>query len=50
MAADPPDEGLGVVAVDKEQLERMNDNGDELDLGRKNWIKIKKELEERKWE
>lgn len=34
VAADPPDEGLGVVAVDEEQLERVDNDEDELDLKR----------------
>ena len=32
MATDPPDESLGVVAVDEEQLEGVHHNSDELDL------------------
>ena len=32
MATDPPNKGLGVVAVDKEQLEGVHHNSDELDL------------------
>lgn len=31
MATDPPNKSLGVVAVDKEQLEGVHHNGDELD-------------------
>jgi len=31
MATDPPNKGLGVVAVDKEQLEGVHHNSDELD-------------------
>ena len=32
MASDPPDEGLGVVALDEEQLEGVQDDGHELHL------------------
>ena len=32
MATDPPHKGLGIVTVDKEQLERVDHNGDELHL------------------
>ena len=30
VTADPPDKGLGVVAIDEEQLESVHHNGDEL--------------------
>lgn len=30
VASDPPNKGLGVVAIDEEQLERVHHNGDEL--------------------
>lgn len=30
MTADPPDKSLGIVAVDKEELERVDDDGDKL--------------------
>ena len=32
MTTDPPDEGLGIVAVDEEELESVYHNGDELNL------------------
>ena len=32
MTTDPPNKRLGIVAVDKEQLEGVHHNGDELDL------------------
>jgi len=32
MAADPPNKGFGIVAINEEQLECMNDNGDKLHL------------------
>lgn len=32
MAADPPDESLGVVAIDEEELEGVHDNGNKLNL------------------
>lgn len=32
VASDPPNKGLGVVAIDEEQLERVHHNGDELNL------------------
>lgn len=32
MTTDPPDEGLGIVAVDEEKLESVYHNGDELNL------------------
>lgn len=32
VTADPPDKGLGVVAIDEEQLESVHHNGDELNL------------------
>lgn len=35
MTADPPDKSLGIVAVDKEELERVDDDGDKLNLKEK---------------
>ena len=35
MTTDPPDEGLGIVAVDEEELESVYHNGDELNLLKK---------------
>lgn len=32
VTADPPDKSLGIVAVDKEELERVDDDGDKLNL------------------
>jgi len=34
VTADPPDKSFGIVAVDKEELERVDDDGDKLDLKR----------------
>ena len=35
MTTDPPDEGLGIVAVDEEELESVYHDGDELNLLKK---------------
>lgn len=48
VAADPPDEGLRVVAVDEEQLECVHDDGDELDLRRAHVNRRCEENEQRK--
>ena len=43
MAANPPDKGLGVVAINEEQLERMDNNSDKLHL-KINKIEIEKQI------
>lgn len=43
MHSDPPNERLGVVTVNKQQLECMNHNGDKLNLRRrKRYVKKKR--------